>query len=270
MGWIATLQHDSVRGARMGRFNAGLTTTTLVWRIGTTLVDTGPPNQWGAVKAFLNAEPVRKAVVTHHHEDHGGNASRLINELGLPVYAADKAAAHLIAGHRLKPYQKVVWGRSAPCTPTVLTGPMDAGNGYTLTPVPCPGHSEDLTCFLEESQGWLFSGDLYIADAPVYFRADEHLTDTLATLEAVQSLPFDTLFCAHRGVVKHGKEALQRKHAYLTGLKEEALALSAQGLSVRHITRRLLGKEEATSFITGFHFCKANLIRACITETQDT
>ncbi|BCS98266.1 MBL fold hydrolase [Desulfoluna limicola] len=264
MGRIETLQHDTVRGARVGRFNLGLTTTTLVWRIGTTLVDTGPPNQWKAVKSFMDEEAVKQVVVTHHHEDHSGNASRVIRERALPLFATQKAATHLIRGHSLKPYQRVVWGRSATCAPTVLDGPLDAGDGYTLTPVPCPGHSEDHTCFLEEQEGWLFSGDLYIADAPVYFRADENLPETLATLEHIQELDFHTLFCAHRGVVTDGKEALKRKHAYLTRLRKEAQTLSTQGLSINTITRRLLGVDDATSYATGFHFCKANLIRACL------
>ncbi len=40
--------------------------------------------------------------------------------------------------------------------------------------VHAPGHSPDMTCYLEAERGWLFTGDLYITSKPCFFRADEN------------------------------------------------------------------------------------------------
>lgn len=264
MSALGTIEYESAKALRVGKFNMGLTTTTLVWRIGETLVDTGPPNQWEPVRRFVEEEKIKRVVLTHHHEDHAGNAARIHAELNIPVFAPEKAAAHIRNGHPLKPYQKIVWGRSTPFEPKIISAPLDAGNGFSLTPIPAPGHSGDLTCFLEPQKGWLFSGDLYIADRPIYFRADENFSEMVETLGRMKELDFKTLFCAHRGVVEDGPKALARKHDYLLELQEKAKALHSRGDSTRQITRRLLGKEDFTGMVTGFHFCKRNLINACL------
>lgn len=264
MGALEIIEYGSAKALRVGKYDKGLTTTTMVWRIGHTLIDTGPPNQWEKIKHFTVDEEVKRVVLTHHHEDHAGNAERILSELEVPVFAPEKAAAHLRRGHPLKPYQKVVWGKTTPFAPRIITDPFDAGGGHTLSPIEAPGHSDDLTCFLEKEKGWLFAGDLFIADTPIYFRADENFSDMIQTLGRLKELDFQTLFCAHRGVVKKGPEALARKHAYLLELQEKAKNLHARGLSVRKITRKLLGHEDLTSAVTGFHFCKANLIKGCL------
>ncbi|MCG8472135.1 MAG: MBL fold metallo-hydrolase [Desulfobacterales bacterium] len=260
------IDHDSARALRIGKYNKGLNTTTMAWRIGDTLIDSGPSNQWPSLKSFVIQEGVKKVLLTHHHEDHAGNGANILSELHLPIFAEEKAAACIRKGHSLKPYQKIVWGPSTPFQPQILISPFDAGGGHTLTPIAAPGHSDDLTCFLDKERGWLFAGDLYIADRLIYLRADENLSEMLQTLGKIKKLDFKTLFCAHRGVVEDGPAALGRKHAYLLELQENAKSLHSQGLSLRQITRNLLGKEDFTSFATGFHFCKKNLIKACLTN----
>ena len=50
----------------------------------------------------------------------------------------------------------------------------------------------------------------------------------------------------------------------LETLLREVKQLQQQGLSVTAITRRLLGREQLVSLITGYHFSKRNLINACL------
>ena len=45
----------SVLGTRVGRFNLGINTTFIVYRMGDTLIDTGPSNQWREVSRYWSA-----------------------------------------------------------------------------------------------------------------------------------------------------------------------------------------------------------------------
>ena len=103
---------------------------------------------------------------------------------------------------------------------------------------------------------------LFVLDG--YLRADEDLGRDLDSLRAVLELDFETVFCAHRGVLPVGRDALRRKLDRLVAFGEEARALRARGLSLRRITRRLLGREDFTTLDTGGHYSKANLVRGCL------
>ena len=71
------LRHGDVEGLRVGRFGGKVNTTCILWRIGDTLIDTGPPSDWRPVRRFAGERSLRRVVVTHHHEDHAGNLARL-------------------------------------------------------------------------------------------------------------------------------------------------------------------------------------------------
>ena len=169
-------------------------------------------------------------------------------------------------GFRLRPYQHLIWGspglletRSTPAE-TALEG------GLRIVSVFTPGHSPDMTCYLEPDRGWLFTGDLYIASKPRFMRADENVDDQIESLRRVLELEFDTLFCAHRGVVKDGHRAMRAKLDYLISLRDEVRQLHAAGRSIREITRRLLGRETLLSLLTLYHFSKTNLVRGCLLD----
>ena len=70
----------------MGRTNRALNTTCIVYRLGDTIIDTGPSNQWAHVKKFIEERDVDQVMITHHHEDHSGNGSRIQQEMARPIY----------------------------------------------------------------------------------------------------------------------------------------------------------------------------------------
>ena len=265
---IERIEHADVEGIRVGRFASQINTTCIVYRLGSTVIDTGPPNQWRTVRRFLAERQVDRVVVTHHHEDHAGNLARAGRAFEAEVLAPAGGLEPLARGFPLKPYQHLVWGRPRRVRPATVGGEIDLGGGRTLRPVAAPGHSADMTCFLDAERGWLFTGDLYISSRTRYLRADEDLGAQLESLRRILELDFDTVFCSHRGVVAAGKEALAAKLRFLEELCERVRHLRREGRSVGEITRALLGREDLMSFLTGFHFSKRHLIAACAAAVE--
>jgi glyoxylase-like metal-dependent hydrolase (beta-lactamase superfamily II) len=258
------LQHAEVEGLRVGRFPLRYNTTCILYRLGSTVIDTGPPNQWRRVRAFLAERDVRQVVVTHYHEDHGGNLAPIRRAFAAPVYAPRLGLAELASGFPQRPYQRLFWGRPEPVEARELPQEVPLDGGGTLAAIPAAGHSADMTCLLERDRGWLFTGDLYIAARTRLLRQDEDLGAEIASLRRLLAYDFDTIFCAHRGVLGSGKAALRRKLDFLESLRQQVADLRRQGRSREEITRQLLGREGLMTLLTGYHFSKRNLIDACI------
>ena len=259
-----TFVHGDVEGVRVGRFNAGLSTTSVVYRFGRTVIDSGPPNQWAAVQGFLDAAPPARLLLTHHHEDHAGNAARIASRYGLVPQAPQASRAWLRDGFGIPPIQHLVWGAAPPVETDPLPPEVTLDGGVRLDVIPAPGHAPDMVCLHWPDRGWLFSADLFLSRRLTHLRYDEDLGATIASLDRVLDRDFDTVFCAHRGVVLDGHTALRDKRDYLANLCERSQALRRQGRSVRQIRRQLLGAEDAVSWATALGISKRNLIRQAL------
>ena len=257
------IEHGGVEGLRVGRFGSQINTTCILYRMGSTVIDTGPPNQWRIVRRFLAERRVERVIVTHHHEDHSGNLARVHEDLAPAIYSPADGVGPLARGFALKLYQHVMWGKPRRVEPAPMPEAIDLDGGLQLRSVTAPGHSEDMTCYLEPARGFLFTGDLYIASKTRYLRSDEDLGQQIESLRRILELDFATMFCSHRGVIRDGKAALAKKLDFLQGLVERVAHLRREGRSAREITRRLAGREGFMTLFTGFHFSKRNLIEAC-------
>jgi len=269
MGVFQRFEYEGVEGIRVGRFRIGINTSAILYRIGDVLIDTGPANQWGAVRRLLDERPPARLVLTHYHEDHSGNAARIRRRYGCTVFAPESERDWLRHGFPMHLYRRVFWGTAQPVDTEAMPSELRIGREMTLRPIFVQGHARDMACLIEPARGWLFSGDLYIATAPRYLRADECFSEIVRSLGAILAYDFRTLFCAHRGVVTDGKAALAEKLECLQGLRERARDLERAGLSSRAITRRLLGREDGVFWVTGGHFSKRNLIRGCLARDVD-
>ncbi|MDX1630590.1 MAG: MBL fold metallo-hydrolase [Thermoanaerobaculia bacterium] len=258
------IEHQGVEGLRVGRFPGRINTTCILYRLGETVIDTGPANQWSTVKRFLRERSAERILVTHHHEDHGGNLARVVRATGGTSYSPRASRRPLAEGFPLHLYRRIVWGRPETVEPTTIPPRIPAGGSSSLTPIAAPGHSADMTCYLEPDRGWLFSGDLYVSSRIRYLRRDEDLPRQLETLRSVLELDFETVFCSHRGVLSEGREALARKLDFLESLVERVQNLRRRGMSPGAITRELLGREDLMSWITAFHYSKRNLVEGCL------
>ena len=260
-----TFAFRDVRGARVGRLNFGINSTAIVYRIGPTVIDAGPPNQWPSVRRFLDRQPPQRLLLTHHHEDHAGNASRIAQRYGLTPLAPARSQGRLAGGYTTPPIQRIVWGSPRPVETDTLPTRVEMEDGSWLEVIPAPGHSDDMVCLLWPSRGILFAADLYLSRRVTHLRADEDLGRLMQSIEEVLHLDFDAVLCAHRGVVEDGKRALRDKLDWLGGLAEGARALQRQGLVEREVRRQLLGREDLVSWASALNISKRNLIRQAAT-----
>ena len=256
-----TFAFRDVRGARVGRFGFGINSTAIVYRTGPTVIDAGPPNQWPSVRRFLDRRPPQRLLLTHHHEDHAGNASRIARRYGITPLAPARSHDRLAAGYRTPPIQRVVWGSPRPVETDPLPPRVELEDGSWLEVIPAPGHTDDMVCLLWPANGILFSADLYLSRRVTHLRADEDLGRLMQSIEQVLRLDFDAVLCAHRGVVEDGKQALRDKLDWLGGLVDDVRELRRQGIGEGEVRRRLLGREDTVSWASALNISKRNLIR---------
>ena len=225
------------------------------------LVDCGPPATARAFVRALAARPVEALVTTHHHEDHMGAAAALRAARGVVLQAHASALPLLAQGFVQEGYRRLAWGRP-PRIEAQALGAEVATRSLRFEVVPTPGHSPDHVCFFERTRGWLFTGDLFLAERLRYLREDEDLGALIASLDRVCALPATRVFCAHRGEVRDGPAALGRKRDRLLALVARVHEMQADGLPEAEITRRAVGPEGFLTWYSGGRFAARNFVRA--------
>lgn len=233
------------------------------YRLGATLIDTGLHAASRAVLDWARAEGAREAVLTHHHEDHAGNAGALA-AAGLRVQATEATRALLERPLPIPFYEHLAWSKPPAASPAPLPARFEA-DGEQVEVIPAPGHCVDQVCLWLPARGWLFSGDVFLHERVRLFRRDEDFDATVQTLRRLAALPVQTLFCAHRPRVEQGAAALAAKLAWMEELEGRIRALHARGLPPRRIVIEL-GLPRGTSFerLTLGDASPENLVRAVL------
>lgn len=119
------------------------------------MIDTGQPHMKKEVLEIASDHKITRVLLTHHHEDHSGNAGDIQKRLGARISGHGLTAAKLISGRRIMPYQYLVWGRSSRCEVETLPEHIEHEN-YRFENIYTPGHAKDHTVYLVKDRGWLF------------------------------------------------------------------------------------------------------------------
>ncbi|WP_419174279.1 MBL fold metallo-hydrolase [Desulfosediminicola sp.] len=239
-------QHNfgPVQGFEVGIAPAGkLIKSAYVYQIDSFLIDTGPHHLRKKIGLMINSSAVASILLTHHHEDHSGNAAFLKSRTGAPVYLHPYGAAKVLKGFNILPYQHILFGKAqrfqAEFCPEVVEGEK-----ITLKALHTPGHSKDHTVFHVEEEGWLFSGDLFVGEKIQFFRVDEKIDQQIASLRKIADLDFETLFCGHRPKMKNGLKLIRRKIDYLESFQQQVTDFYQKGLEEKEIIQQLRDKND--------------------------
>ncbi len=205
------------------------------------LIDTAQAKcQNKVLKTFANKQ-IDKILLTHWHEDHSGNTARLATQHNAQVFAQPFTQQKLRAGFEVLPYEQFLFGKIEP-----FGGQMSDYQGiikttnHKLLPIFTPGHAQDHTVFLEQNQGWLFAGDLYVGVKIRFFRKGEQFWPQVEAFRKVLNYDFDVLFCGHHPRLKDGKAMLAKKLQYFEDFGGRVMFFHQKGLSTREIIQAML------------------------------
>lgn len=247
-----------IRGYRLGWSLAGPPLMTVFCFVfGRTMVDTGLAHMGPEALELARNHRVERIFLTHHHEDHSGNARRMKDALGAEVLGHDLTRAKMKTRYPILPYQRLVWGRTSPMAVSPLPEAIETELG-TMAAIHTPGHSRDHLCYYLPDLGVVFSGDLYLGDRIKFFRSDEDVMAEVASLKKVASLDFDTLLCSHNPRVKKGRAHILAKLDFLEAFCGGVGALHGKGYTEKEIFRELRLME--ARFIKWFCFGNVSMM----------
>ena len=193
-----------------------------VYRVGDLLIDTGPAHAAGEIDEILADGPVNHLALTHHHEDHVGNAAAVAGQTGLTPQIHEAGIALVAEDVDVPFYRRAVWG-AAPGFRAEPLGDELHTDRFRFRVIHTPGHAVDHVALHEPDQEWLFVGDLYLTDRPRYaFRYDD-IGQIIASIRSLLAIPDCVLFCQHSGYHASHQHKLGRKLDALLGLRQKAV-----------------------------------------------
>jgi len=226
------------------------------------LIDTGQGHMRKRVIQLLEGKNLQQIVLTHHHEDHSGNAAAIGRQHNIQTFGHPLTAAKMASDFRILPYQHLIWGKSEKTALLPLDRDIET-NRHRLEPVHTPGHSKDHMVFWDAANGRLYSGDLYLGRRIKYFRTDEYIFDQIDSLKKVLELDFDALFCAHNPCRKNGKSKLRQKLQFLEDITGQVQEFKNRGMELKTIVKHMdSGKDRWVKLMTLGNVSFANMLRS--------
>jgi len=225
------------------------------------LIDTGCHFSARALVQALQDQHVTTIVNTHNHEDHIGANAEISRAHGSTIYAHPLALPVLREPStlRIQLYRKVFWGWPLPSEGREVP-PEIATERYRFQVLPTPGHCPDHIALYEPSEGWAFTGDLFIGGKDRAFRPDYDISEIVRSLRLLTSLNISWLFPGSGSVRNDPQAEIAGKISYLEELQAKIRKLRDQGLDKTQIARRLFGREGSMYYLTGGHFSTVHLV----------
>lgn len=220
------------------------------------VIDTGFPAISRELAAWLERTKPRGVIVTHAHEDHGGNVD-VVARLGLPMRMDPATLAELQGAKLPGLYRLLVWGR--PRRVPVGLGPGDFEEP-ALRMVHTPGHSIDHHVVWDAEREHLFGGDLFLGVKVRVIAPWEDPRAHAASLRAAIALRPKRLFDAHRGVIMDPIGALTAKADWIEGIVAAVERRLAEGWSEGAIADEVLGRERSLRYLSAGEYSHANFV----------
>ena len=223
------------------------------------LVDSGFPDVRNELRQWLRDRPkdspVEGAIITHGHEDHGGNVGLLASR-GVPIQIADASEQALRHPGPIGFYRRYAWGNYR-----ALRRVIAPFAHPRLHLVPAPGHSPDHHVVLDPESGTVFGGDLYIGTRVKLVHHDEDPHAQVATLRTVASWHPERYFDAHRGRLRDPVRSLRAKAQWMSDIIGAIETKIAAGWDDARIRDTVLGREELTGVVSRGDYSRLNFVR---------
>ncbi len=253
-----------------------LTRTTrlpvMCYLVGDILVDTGFSHTSEVLGRYLSQRKLAAILLTHHHEDHAGNAGALARTHGCPVYLRNVDSKCKEGMESLKRYRRVWWGVPAPYEPLEMPEEISSG-GHRLRSVPIPGHSETHTAFFYENSGYVFVGDLYVTGGATAVMMYENPYESVRSLRRIAALAPSRMLTGHKKVMDEPAAALLDKAEKIEAAAERVVTLHREGLGTRRILHQVFSdghvKDRLWAALCGGEFSRTCFVRACIRHVKD-
>ena len=253
-------EHGPVRYFAIARSYAGRSILTSgVYFVDGMLLDAGPANAHVDFAAIVGGVDAEQLVLTHHHEDHTGNAAFAANHMDRPPRAHALTLPLVRKPEALPMYRKITWGSPAPFEAEAMGETVHTHN-HEFQVIHTPGHAPDHVALYEPDQRWLFAGDLFLAPRLRLLRDDEDITKLMGSLRKLMELPDCTLFCQHSGMHESHQESLGRKLDFLLGTQQQAVVMHEEGRTVAEIVRSLKIEKPRMKFLSRGEFSARNLV----------
>ena len=221
------------------------------------LIDTGFPSMGRQLAAWLGTTKPRGAILTHAHEDHGGNVD-VVAQLGIPVRISPATVAELQGAKTPGLYRLLVWG-----LPRAVPAGLTSGEIYepALAMVHTPGHSSDHHVVWDAERETMFGGDLFLGVKVRVVAPWEDPRTHAVSLRAAVALRPRRFFDAHRGLLLDPVGALTAKADWIEATVAAIERRLREGWNERAIAREVLGRERSLRYLSAGEYSHLNFVR---------
>ena len=261
---LATTEYGQVTQIKLCRysdFNPGGTVSTYL--VDSLLIDSGLAYTAEELTDFLKDRDVKTVVNTHHHEDHIAANALLQERYGVELLAHPLAVNKINQQATLYPYQEAVWGYPIPSQVKEI-GDSVTTQHFCFEVIHTPGHDRDHICLFEPTNGWLFTGDLFVSTRPNVVRPMDDMPQIITDLKKVKDLKPQILFPAPGNVRTDPVPALERTIQYLEDIAQKVTELHNKGLSPAEIVKQVFGNESPLAEWTQQQFSSLNLVKSLL------
>jgi glyoxylase-like metal-dependent hydrolase (beta-lactamase superfamily II) len=224
------------------------------------LIDAGSYKVVKQIKSLLQKEKINCAAITHVHEDHTGAAAWIKNNLKVPVYLHANSMDEAAIKSNVPLYRKITWGNRDAFIADPMPQVIETKN-FKIDVIESPGHHPDHVVFYEKSNGWIFTGDMYVGRKQAVALYDENISDSIKSLSKLVQLDVEKIFCGHSGIHSNGKEKLKSKLDFFLDIQDKVHTLKKDGLTLEEINKRLFPKKHPWEIMSRGEWSTYNIVK---------
>jgi glyoxylase-like metal-dependent hydrolase (beta-lactamase superfamily II) len=203
-------------------------------------------------------------IVTHAHDDHGGNA-QLLAKNGVPMFMHADTENLLRTPQPRGPHRRWAWGAMPLLTVDVprFTPPRE------LEIVEARGHSPDHYVVLDRERETVFAADLFLG-VKVKVAHPTHREDVrqqIASVRKIAAMKPKRIFDAHKGLLRDGVALLNAKADWIEKTVGQIDRRIDEGWSDKAIVREVFGREPLFTYVTLGDWSHANFV-ASVRQTH--